>query len=171
MDAWGPTDNPESVLTELVTQHQQALRRMCFFLLHDPEAARDAVQETFLKAYRSLNKWRGDCSAKSWLMRIALNTCRDMTRTGWFRHTDRRITPEELPLASSPMDEEALALTQAVGQLPRKLQEAVLLYYYQDMTLQEAADALRVAPSTVSKRLAQARNKLRALLERGSDDA
>ncbi len=164
--------DPAERLTELVNEHQTALRRMCFFLLHDASAAEDAVQETFLKAYKALPKWRGDCSAKSWLMRIALNTCRDMTRSGWFRHTDKRVTPEELPVTSpAPADEDALALRQAIGKLPRKWQEAVLLYYYQDMTLKEVADALHTVPSAISKQLAKARNALRADLERGEHDA
>ncbi len=164
--------DPAERLTELVNEYQTALRRMCFFLLHDASAAEDAVQETFLKAYKALPAWREDCSAKSWLMRIALNTRRDMSRSAWHRHTNKRITPEELPIAAEDtVNEEALALREAIGKLPRKLQEPVLLYYYQDMNLREVADALHTVPSTVSKRLAQARKLLRLDLERGEQDA
>ncbi len=65
-------------------------------------------------------------------MRIAMNTCRDMTHTAWFRHTDRRITPEELQLpvqdeTSRYDDREELA--QAIMRLPRKYRDALLLYY------------------------------------------
>ena len=98
-----------------------------------------------------------------------MNTCRDMTRTAWFRHTDRRVTPEELQLpaqeeASREEDREELA--QAIMKLPRKYRDALLLYYYQDMNQEEVAQALNISPSTVSKRLKHARDKLRTLLER-----
>ncbi len=157
-------------LTQLVSAHQTAVRRMCFFLLRDADAAQDAVQDTFLKAYKALPRYRGECSEKSWLMRIAINICRDMMRSRWHRHMDRRITPEELPLAKEAVDAEALTLRQAIRRLPRELMEAVLLYYYQDMTLQETAKCLGIAASTVSKRLNRARKLLRNDLERGEQD-
>ena len=54
---------------------------MCYVYLRDMEQAKDATQETFLKAYKSLASFRGDCSEKSWLVRIAINTCRMMKTT------------------------------------------------------------------------------------------
>ena len=57
---------------------------MCYAMLRDAEQAKDAVQETFVKAYRAMDDWRGACSEKTWLTRIAVNTCRDMRRSAWF---------------------------------------------------------------------------------------
>ena len=94
----GPSCNVEEEFSRLVSQYQRQLLHMCAMYLHDSAAAEDAVQETFLKAYRALPQFRGECNEKTWLMRIAMNVCRDMTRSAWFRHTDRRITPEELQL-------------------------------------------------------------------------
>ena len=168
----GPSCNEEERFSQLVSQYQRQLLHMCAMYLHDESTAEDAVQETFLKAYRALPQFRHDCSEKTWLMRIAMNTCRDMTRTAWFRHTDRRVTPEELQLpaqeeASREEDREELA--QAIMKLPRKYRDALLLYYYQDMNQEEVAQALNTSPSTVSKRLKHARDKLRTLLERGRE--
>lgn len=93
----------------MVNQYQGMLLRMCYVYLRDMEQAKDATQETFLKAYKSLASFRGDCSEKSWLVRIAINTCRDMQRSAWFRYMDRRITPEDLPQAViMPHDENNL---------------------------------------------------------------
>ena len=164
----GPSCNPEEVFNRLVFEYQEKLLHMCAMYLKDDAAAEDAVQETFLKAYRALPRFRGECSEKTWLMRIAMNVCRDMTRTAWFRHTDRRVTPDELPQrAESEKGDENEALAQAILQLPRKYKDALLLYYYQDMNQDEVAQALNIAASTVSKRLKQAREKLRVILERG----
>ena len=60
--------------TQLVESYQPMLIKMCYVYLRDAEQARDAVQETFLKAYRSITAFRGECSEKTWLTRIAINT-------------------------------------------------------------------------------------------------
>ena len=167
----GPDCNTEEEFSRLVSQYQRQLLHMCAMYLHDDTAAEDAVQETFLKAYRALPRFRGECSEKTWLMRIAVNTCRDMTRSAWFRHNDRRITPDELQLPSHqrfPGDQHE-ELAQAIMKLPRKYKDALLLYYYQDMNQEEVAQALNASPSSISKRLKHAREKLRVLLERGAE--
>lgn len=94
-----PDNDRDQVLVQLVNQYQGLLLRMCYIYLRDMEQAKDATQDTFLKAYRSLDSFRGECSEKTWLIQIAMNTCRDMQRSAWFRHHDRRITPEDLPQA------------------------------------------------------------------------
>lgn len=162
----GPDNSRDQELIRLVESYQTSLRRMCCAILRDPAQAEDAVQETFIKAYRSMGSFRGECNEKTWLMRIAINTCRDFRRSAWFRYLDRRVTPENLPLATNPIEEERLELTAAIMHLPQKLQEATLLYYYQNMTTRAIADALQISQSNVSARLMRARTKLRVFLER-----
>lgn len=162
-----PDNTRELKLVRLVDAYQSSLRRMCCAILRDQSLAEDAVQETFLKAYKAMDTFRQDSSEKTWLMCIAINTCRDYRRSAWFRYLDRRITPEDLPLASSSTEEESIELTMAIMRLPQKLQEVTLLHYYQGMTTREIADALQIPQSTVSTRLIRARAKLRIFLERG----
>ena len=169
MTAMGPGStgadiSPDEAFTRMVDQYQTAIRRMCYLYLRDPTAAEDALQETFLKAYQHISDFRGDSTERTWLMSIAINTCRDMNRSAWLRRHDRRVTPEELAIPADAQDEDALALMEAIRRLPSRHRDAVLLYYYQDMTLQEAAAALHAAPSTVLKRLNQAKDMLRDLL-------
>lgn len=166
----GPDSNREQMLCRLVDQYQTALLRMCYVYLHDVGLAEDAVQETFLKAYKALDTFRGESGEKTWLMRIAINTCRDMLRSAWFRHLDRRVTPDDFPETTPPPEEEDVELTLAVMQMPPKLKEIVLLYYYQDMTTTEIASALGISQSSVSFRLKRARSRLRTMLERGHYD-
>ncbi len=167
----GPSCNEEERFSQLVSQYQRQLLHMCAMYLHDESTAEDAVQETFLKAYRALPQFRHECSEKTWLMRIAMNTCRDMIRSSWFRHNDRRITPEELqlPMQQRFYDDQKEELAQAIMKLPRKYKDALLLYYYQDMNQEEVAQVLNTSPSTISKRLKHACEKLRVLLERGQN--
>ncbi len=164
-------ESREERLTRLVETWQGMLLRICYVFLKDAEQARDATQETFLKAFRAMDQFRGESSEKTWLIRIAVNTCRSMQRSAWFRHTDRRVTPEELSLAQGvPVDDEKLDLMCAVMRLPAKLREVVTLYYWQDMTVEEIARTLEIAHSSVSLRLKRAREKLRSLLEGRSSD-
>lgn len=152
----------------LVNQCQASLLRTCYMYLRDREQAEDAVQETFFKAYRNFGTFRGESAEKTWLMKIAINTCRDMRRTGWFLHMDRRVTPEMLPEASVPFEEIEEGLIVEVMNLPLRLREVVLLYYYQNMDTNEIAQTLGIARSSVSGRLQRARKKLREILE-GTD--
>ena len=144
------------ILNRLVEQYQTPLRRMCFIMLRDEELAKDAVQDTFLKVYKNIDVFRGECSEKTWLMQIAVNTCRDVKRSAWFRHLDRRITLEDLPEPSVQPAESAVELTMDI-----------LLYFYQQMTTREIAEILRIPQSTVATRLKKAREKLRVSLEGG----
>lgn len=166
----GPDSNQDQNerFERLVNQFQASLLRTCYMYLRDREQAEDAVQETFFKAYRNFGTFRGESAEKTWLMKIAINTCRDMRRTGWFLHMDRRVTPEMLPDASVPFEEIEEGLIVEVMNLPLRLREVVLLYYYQNMDTNEIAQTLGIARSSVSGRLQRARKKLREILE-GTD--
>ena len=159
-----PDSHPEATLERLIRENQVSLKRLCYLYLHDQAMAEDAVQETFLKVYRSLKDFRGEASEKTYLTRIAINTCKDMLRTGWFRHIDRRVTTEELPSRqeADPYHREVAA---AVMNLPRKLREVILLYYYRGMTMEEIAETLEITQPAVSGRLKRAREKLKAELK------
>ena len=160
------TKEEEREIERLMDVYGRALKRMCCLYLKDVSLAEDASQETFLRAWRHLGDFRRESSEKTWLMRIAMNVCRDMLRTGWFRHLDRRVTPEELPLVSE-MDEERPLLAEQVMALPPKYREPILLYYYQDMDTKEMARALGVSFNTAKSRLLRARALLKKELEGG----
>ncbi len=160
----------DQLLIQLVNDYQTTLLRMCYLYLHDTALAEDAVQETYLKAYKALPSFRGECSAKSWLIRIAINTCRDMKRASWFRYVDRRVTPDTLPAETIPCAKADEELLLAIMKLSPKYKEVVLLYYYQNMTVKEIASLLTVSLSTVSQRLTHAKKKLRNVLEGGCFD-
>ena len=162
----GPDSAQDRQLKEWIETYQGMLLKTCYLYLHDAALAEDAVQETFLKVYRALPSFRGECGEKTWLMRIAVNVCRDMSKASWMRHHDRRFTPEDLPERAAPEREELPELAVSIRALPPRLREPLLLYYDQDMTLEETAQALGISRSAVSRRLKAARGKLRDALEK-----
>ncbi len=166
MDAVTAEETREAKLERLVRTQQGMLIRLCYVCLQDMELARDATQETFLKAYRKMDGFRGCSSEKTWLCRIALNTCRSMQRTAWHRNVDRRITPEDLPLAEDvPCTETEMDVMCAIMALPEKLKEVILLHYWQAMPVGEIAKVLGLAHASVSGRIKRAQEKLREMLD------
>lgn len=160
----------ENRLIRLMEQYEKDLLRMCSVYLRDRSLAEDAVQETFLKAYQGLSGFRGECSEKTWLTSIAINTCKNIRRGAWFRFMDRRVELDRLPLPAPFAQEGSVAVTQEVMRLPRKEREVVLLYYYQGLKAKEIAQALGVSGAAVSKRLKQARARLHTALEGGTEN-
>ena len=164
----GP-DRKKERIEHMVLQYQLPLLKLCYAYLHDEELAKDAVQETFVKAFRNLDAFRENASEKTWLSRIAINTCKDLRRTSWFRHVDRAVTLERLPEPAAPVEPEDESLTLEIMKLPAKLKEVALLCWLQGMTYHEAAETLGISPQAVASRLNRARKKLRSALE-GSDE-
>ena len=163
----GP-DSKEERIERMVALYQLPLLRLCILYLHDEELAKDAVQETFVKAYRNLDGFRAEASEKTWLTRIAVNTCKNVYRSGWFRHVDRSVTLDMIAEKFASADEKDNTLTEAIMRLPTKLREAALLCWLQGMTYEEAAAVLGISRQAVGSRLNRARRKLRFALE-GSD--
>lgn len=159
---------PRSI-ESLIDAYQASLLRLCYAYLHDWALAEDAVQETFLKAYRHLDDFRGDCAEKTWLMRIAINCCKDVRRSHYFRCV-QAVPPEELrKIKSNQATNADVELTMEIMRLPIKLREAVLLCWYQGMSYTEAAQALGITQQAVSSRMDRARRKMQAVLK-GSEE-
>ena len=152
-------------LERAMEQWEESLMRTCFACLNDRALAEDAVQETFLKAWKGYDSFRGASQEKTWLMRIAINTCRDVRRSAYFRHIDRKTSLDELPEGSCPFEMEDDTLIRAVMALPPRLKEPALLCWYQELTPEETAQALGVSRSTVYSRLEKAKKLLRKELE------
>lgn len=169
MDAFRSSDGANARLERMIGQYGNDLLRICCVYLKDSAMAEDAVQETFIKAYRHLDSFRGESSEKTWLISIAVNVCRDMRRGAWFRYIDRSVDIEKLGLTSETASPDT-SLVRAIMRLPRRRMEVVLLHYYADMSQKEIAQMLRISEAAVSKRLARARQMLRTVLEGGEAD-
>lgn len=158
------------VITRLMEQYGSRILRLCAMYLRDAALAQDAAQETFFRAYRHYEKFRGDASEITWLSHIAVNQCRDLMRSPWHRHINRRISPDALPEEASAFSFPDDTVISAVGALPKKYREAVLLRYYQGLKLREIAEALGLTEGAVRKRLSRANDILRRQLKEWYDD-
>ena len=168
----------------LVERYQGRVYRLAARLLGDPDLARDAVQEGFLKAYGSLDRFEGRSGFYTWLYRLVFNLCIDMKRRD---RSDREVEWDEarsLDPAGAP-DAEALAgqgashagpvqalerselrkaIAQAIGQLPDEARETLLLREVDGLSYAEIAEALSIPKGTVMSRLHYARKRVQEIL-------
>lgn len=157
-------------LEQAMAQWEVPLLRTCYLLLRDTALAEDAVQETFVKAWRFYDGYRKEASEKTWLMRIAVNTCRDLQRSKWFIHIDRRVNMDDLPESAVPFELPDDTVTNAILSLPTALRQVITLRYFQSLTVQEVAEVLHVSRRTVHYRLDKAERHLKSSLEEWYND-
>lgn len=139
-----------------------------------PEVAQDLSQEIFLKIYRSLGRFRGKSSLKTWTYRVCINHCR--SRLGRRTLKTRSLAREggeeiEVPDPARGPEDRAIALDEAArlaAELPRvdaPFREALVLCDLEGLSYREIAQVLEIPIGTVRSRIARGREQLRRLLE------
>lgn len=160
----------------LVRAHEAEARRIALGILRDPDAASDAIQEAFIKAYRALAGFELGRPFRPWLLRIVRNQCRDMLRRGNAGPELERITPlleERAASESSSSDVKRSesrraakdVLWSGLGRITVEHREVLVLKELEGLSYGEVAVALGVPEGTVASRLYHARRALRAALE------
>lgn len=151
----------EAAITQLMDKHGDSILRLCTLYLRDYALAEDAAQEAFLRAYKNLDRFRGESSSKTWLTRIAINVCKDFSH----KRSRQPLVFESLPERTSGEGSPDDSVLDEVMQLPDKYRAVILLRYYQELSVAETAMALGVSPNTASVRLNRARQLLKLRLE------
>ncbi|MCO6453538.1 MAG: RNA polymerase sigma factor [Caldilineales bacterium] len=152
----------------LVREHQTAVFRMAYLLLNDADDAEDVAQETFLRAFRYLDRFDADRPLRPWLVSISANLARNRRRSigRYFAAVQRFVQSQERRTAPPPqVNDDADRLLQAIRHLRQVDQEVIYLRYYLEFSEAETADALGVARGTVKSRLHRALGRLRQVIE------
>jgi RNA polymerase sigma-70 factor, ECF subfamily len=154
----------------LVARHQERCTRLAVHILGSREDAEDAVQETFLRAYRSLASYQERDRFTAWLVRILVNQC----RTSLARQRRRAVEVPDWDWATAPggieehpADRAALReeLDRALATLEPAQREAVVLKFAEELSYDEIATATGVSVSALKMRVQRACRRLRALLQ------
>ncbi len=154
----------------LMLAHQQAVFRLSYLLLGDPDDAEDIAQETFLRAWNHLKHFDPTRPLRPWLLSIASNLASNRRRsagryllalTRAFRSEPAPAAPEEKSMERM----EASDLWKAVRTLKFTDQQVIYLRYFLDLSTHETADVLQVAEGTVKSRLNRAIEKLRNIIQ------
>jgi RNA polymerase sigma-70 factor (ECF subfamily) len=169
--------DPDS-FNELVLRWERPIYALAYRVIGREQDARDVCQETFLRAFRALNGFRGQAKFSSWLYRITLNLCRD-----WMRRERRSPVvpvPEGVDVADLAAEHEpsesledlvarrvlARSVERAMALLPEEQRTAIILKEYHGLTFREIAEVVGCPLSTVKTRLYQGLSVLRRELAR-----
>ena len=159
---------PASGLTfdELYDLFATDVLRVSYYYLGDRQRAEDVTQDVFVRYLQNRPVLLAG-REKSWLLKVALNRCRDLWRSAWLKkivlgHPAFELFPADDDIGHAA---DSIALAEAVSTLPAEFKEVVLLHYYQGFGVAEIADILNIAEGTVSSRLSRARSKLQKELK------
>jgi RNA polymerase sigma-70 factor, ECF subfamily len=165
-------DGDDAAFDQLMASTQDRILSLAWRLLGNAEDARDAAQETYLRVYRHLGRYRPDHDFEAWLYRIAVNVCRDVHRrrgSGAVRSFEGETAAGRIAEPRSEADSEAMAcqgerrrlMLRALAALPPRQRAALVLHDLDGKTSQQVARILGSRPGTVRSQLAAARARLK----------
>ncbi len=172
-------------LEDVIAAYRPLVFRFLLVSLRDSDAAESLTQDTFLRAYNQRDRFRGECSLRTWLMRIAVNLLRDHTRTERFKFWKRAaldaVQPDDisahLSLPGSSAESLLIAREQVaqvwstVARLSSRQRSVFLLRFVEELELPEIATATGMPVSTVKSHLYRALAVVRAEMGRASQAA
>lgn len=172
----------EAAFDELVHRHQQRALTVAWQVLRNAEDATEVAQDAFVSVYRHIGEFRGDSEFRTWLHQIVLNLARNKHR--WWKRRGRQTTvsldcpigtadgdlPRDVAGTGAAPDAEMVAredverIRVALGRLPQKFREVLVLRNVEELSYEEIATVLGCSLGTVKSRIARARDALRELV-------
>lgn len=147
----------KTVFHTLAETYRSMVYRIALNFFRNIQDAEDATQEVMLKLYLRVEPFDSQDHARNWLIQVTLNYCRSVWRSPW----RQRVSLEDLTAAipfSCPEDGE---LFQTVMELPEKHRTVLYLFYYEEMSVREIAEVLKLSETAVTSRLSRARKVLK----------
>ncbi len=153
----------------IVEKYQDIVFSIALKVLKNREDAEEMAQESFIKAYKSLNTFKGTAKFSTWLFRITYNTCISHVRKKkqhFVSTDDIEIGNEadEFNLDGIPEENRAKYIKIAMGKLPEEEYTLVLLYYFEDQSIEEISKVTNLSTSNAKVKLFRARKKLYTIL-------
>ncbi len=174
----------EEAYNWLIVHYHQPIYSLVYRILTDPSDAADTTQEVFLKVFRGMKRFNGECSLKTWLYRIAIHEASNQRRW-WFRHKSKETSMEartdedgksfglcdtlvdrgESPLELFAHEEVRARVEKELKQVPEPYRTTVVLRDIEGLAYEEIAEVLQISLGTVKSRLIRGRDALRKRLE------
>ena len=152
---------------ELIACYQDNLYAVAFNICKNQMDAEDVVQETFVQYYTTKKQFEDQQHLRAWLIRVAINKAKNMTRTFWRRN---KCSLEDYMETLTFEDTDSRNLFEEVMKLPDKYRIIIHLFYYEDYSVKEIAKILKLSESNVKTRLSRGRTLLRNTLKEAWDN-
>ncbi len=166
----------KKLFVELLNKYEERIFNLIYWKVGDYEEAKDLTQDVFLKAYKALDKFRGEATHYTWLYRIALNhTNRYLKKRSLLRFLSlEKVDPGRV--YHDPDEEREIEwekrklelIKEKIPRLPEKYKDAIVLYYFDGRTYEEIAEILGISIGTVKSRLSRGRELLSRWLRSSS---
>lgn len=162
--------NREEKLKWLMRTYGNDEIRIAYSYLKQKQLAEDVAQDVFIKCYEKMDSFRNESSYKTWLIRITVNRCKDVLKswsyknlyiTDFFKSKQTKANLDHTYVVSEDKED----ISKKVMELPVKQREVIILFYYEEFSVEEIANLLKTNSSTVKTRLHRGRLKLRESFE------
>ncbi|MFY9608268.1 MAG: RNA polymerase sigma factor [Blastocatellia bacterium] len=159
----------ERSFRELYRRHTPTLYRLGLRLVGGSEAdAQDAIQDTWVRACKSLSRFEWKSSLRTWLVGILINRTREFNRVRWRQPEDE--LPDEFPASTIARPAERIDLEQAIARLPAGYRQVLVLHDIEGNTHEEISLLLEISVGTSKSQLFHARKTVRAVLQMESEE-
>ena len=147
---------------QLIERYQNSLYAAAFNTCQNQMDAEDVVQETFVQYYTSRKEFENEQHIRAWLLRVVINKAKNINRTFWKKN---KCSLEDYMETLTFTDSQSRDLFEEVMKLPDKFRIVIHLFYYEDYSVREIADILKLSESNVKVRLSRGRALLKDSLK------
>lgn len=163
-------DEKEQYLNSVLDEYGDYLKHLIYTYVKDIQKTEDIVQDVFIKFYKSLDRFEGRATIKTYLYRIAVNECKNYLKSWHFRKFEvtekiKMWKNQESTESVFIYKEQSETIAEIVNQLPIKYREVIWLYYYVELSVAEIAEVLNCSANTVKTRLARGRKLAKITIE------
>ena len=152
---------------ELVHRSERIVYNLAYRYMRDPNLAEDMAQEAFLKAYRLLGGFRGDCSFSTWLYRVTCSVClTELNRRKKRGEVELLPSHAESTIPAKEYNDTHDIIRRCVTKLPERYASIVTLYYLQEISYDEIAKIMNIPMGTLKTWMHRARNQLKQIVEK-----
>jgi RNA polymerase sigma factor (sigma-70 family) len=164
----------DNLLESIMDEYGERLTKLSYNYLRDWGQAQEVVQDVFVTCYKHLEEYHNIKSYRSWIYRVTINRCKDKLRSSLLKRFifNQEVLNNMNSLEPNPEDQvlkdrEAEFLSKCVLALPVKYREAIILFYYEELSIDEISSLVDVNQNTIKTRLKRSRDLLKKVLESG----
>ncbi len=159
--------------TQLVNRYKDLVYTLAIRMLKHREEAEEVAQDTFIKVFKSLQKFKGDSKFSTWIYKVTYNTCLDRIKKNKKHYNDVAIdefTFNKLDSIDNALDnmineEKSVLIKKCINKLPEDSSALLTLFYFEELSLEEISKIINIEANTVKVKLFRARKKLAVILE------
>jgi len=171
-------DGDTSAFTTLVDRYKDLVYTLALRMMKHKEEAEEVAQDTFIKIFKSLDKFKGDSKFSTWIYRVAYNTCLDRLKKNKRQqntvtideYTEHQVKTIDNALDKIEAKEKEAAIKACLDLLPSEESFLLTLFYFEEQSLEEIAKVVGLKPNNVKVKLFRCRKRLATILKEQLDN-